>query len=288
MGVAEPNSSDWRGQYATQLVNDRMFARNFANRLWKAMFNLGLVEPVDQLDPARLDPKNPPTGDWTLQASQPELLERLADALIDNNYDMREFMRILVESSAYQLSSDYGEGWKLEYVPTFARHYVRRLEGEEVHDTLQTATGILGRYTIGGWADPVSWAMQMPEPVEPASNGAVRDFMNLFLRGNRDIQSRSQDGSILQQLNLMNNTFVTAKAKVAASTVLRSIALMTDQKAMADELFLRLLSRMPTESEKAKTVAHLVKAGTAQAAKNTAVEDMAWVLMNKQEFIFSY
>jgi hypothetical protein len=288
MGEAEPNGSDWRGQFATRLVNDKMFARNFANRLWKEVFNMALVEPVDQLDPARLDPKNPPTGDWTLQATHPELLEKLAEDLIENNYNLREFMRKLVESNAYQLSSDYGDGWKAEYVPLFARHYVRRLEGEEVHDAIQTATNVLGRYTIGGWAEPVNWAMQMPEPVEPNSNGGVRDFMNLFLRGNRNTQQRSQDGSILQQLNLMNNGFVTSRAKVAASTSLRSIALMTDRGSMADELFLRFLGRMPSETEKAKTMAHLAKAGTVQAAKNSAVEDLAWVMMNKQEFIFSY
>jgi hypothetical protein len=39
-----------------------MFARNMANRMWKAMFNLGLVDPVDQLDPARLDPYNTPAA----------------------------------------------------------------------------------------------------------------------------------------------------------------------------------------------------------------------------------
>lgn len=288
MGDAEPNGGDWRGLFATRLVSDRMFARNFANRLWKEMFNMGLVEPVDQLDPARLDPKNPPTGDWTLQATHPELLERLTDELIDGNFDMREFLRKIVESSAYQLSSDYSDEWKAQYVPMFARHYVRRLEGEEVHDAIQIATNVMGRYTIGGWADTVSWAMQMPEPVEPASNGGVRDFMGLFLRGNRDTQFRNQNGSILQQLNLMNNTFVTSRAKVSASTVLRTIALMTDTKAMADELFLRFLQRIPSESEKAKVVAHLAKAGNVQNSKNAAVEDVAWVLMNKQEFIFSY
>ncbi|MBM3760538.1 MAG: DUF1553 domain-containing protein [Acidobacteria bacterium] len=288
MGDAEPNTSDWRAQFAVRLTNDRMFARNFANRLWKSVFTMGLVEPVDQLDPARLDPKNPPTGEWSLQATHPELLERLADELIDNNFNLREFLRALVESNAYQLSSDYGDGWRAEYVPLFARHYVRRLEGEEIHDAMQIATNVIGRYTIGGWADPVSWAMQMPEPVEPASNGGVRDFMNLFLRGDRNTQYRNQDGSILQQLNLMNNGFVISRAKVNASTVLRAIAMMTDTKAMTEELFLRFLGRMPSESERTKTVAHLARAGNVQNAKNAAVEDMAWVLMNKQEFIFSY
>lgn len=287
-GEAEPLSGDWRAMFASRITSDRMFARNFANRIWKAIFNMGLVEPLDQLDPARLDPKNPPPNEWKLQATHPELLERLADELVDNNFNLREFIKRLVESNAYQLASGYDDEWKLEYVPLFARHYARRMEGEEVHDAIQIATGVLGSYTIGGWADRANWAMQFPEPVEPRSNGNVATFLNLFLRGNRDNQGRSQDATILQQLNLMNNTFVTQKAKVNASAVLRAIAQMTSQEAMAEELFLRFLSRLPSDYEKEKSVAFLKKAGTAQAAKNTAVEDMAWTLMNKQEFIFSY
>ncbi|MFN9300288.1 MAG: DUF1553 domain-containing protein, partial [Acidobacteriota bacterium] len=284
----ESLTSDWRAQFATRLINDRMFARNFANRIWKQMFNLGLVEPVDQLDPGRLDPKNPPTGDWTLQATHPELLERLADELIQGNFDLREFLRTIAESNAYQLSSDYGDSWRPELVPLFARHFVRRLEGEEVHDAMQIATNVLGRYTIGGWTDPVSWALQMPEPVEPASNTAVRDFMNFFLRGNRDSQSRSQDGSTLQQLNLMNNSFVTSRAKVAASSILRAIALQSNARAITEELFIRFLGRLPSDSERSLAEAFISRAGSVQTARNTAVEDLAWVLMNKQEFIFSY
>ena len=70
-GDSESNTGDWRGLFATRLTADRMFARNFANRLWKEMFGMGLVEPVDQLDPARLDPKNPPTLDeWKAGAEE--------------------------------------------------------------------------------------------------------------------------------------------------------------------------------------------------------------------------
>jgi hypothetical protein len=287
-GEPESLTADWRALFAQRITSDRMFARNFANRLWRQVFNMGLVEPVDQLDPARLDPKNPPPNEWKLQATHPELLERLADELVESNYNLREFLRRLVESNAYQLASGYDDEWKLEYVPLFARHYPRRLEGEEIHDAIQIATNVLGTYTIGGWATPTNWAMKMPEPVEPRGNAAARDFMNLFLRGNRDSQVRIQDATILQQLNLMNNSFVTSRAKVNSSTILRSIALMTSQEAMTEELFLRFLSRLPSESERDKTIAFLKKAGAAQAARNTAVEDLAWVLMNKQEFIFSY
>src|SRR5262249_9588286 len=68
----------WRDAYAAFLTSDPMFARNFANRLWKQFFNLGLVDPVDTMDPARLDSSNPPPAPWVLQASNPQLLESLA------------------------------------------------------------------------------------------------------------------------------------------------------------------------------------------------------------------
>jgi hypothetical protein len=288
MGDNEPTGADYRAVYAQRLTADRMFARNFANRLWKAMFNMGLVEPVDQLDPARLDPANPPTsGDWKLQATHPELLERLADELIENNFNLREFLRRLAESSAYQLSSDYGAAWRPDAVNYFARHYVRRLEGEEIHDAIYTATGVITRYTVGGWSEPTEWAMKLPEPVEPRGNGTTLGFMNLFLRGNRDNQFRSQDGSILQQLNLMNNSFVTGKAKVAASAFLRSMGTLTDSDTVAEEMFVRFLGRRPTAAEKTTAKTFLGRA-TTLAQRNTAVEDLAWALMNKQEFIFSY
>src|SRR5436309_2966047 len=132
-----------------------MFARNFANRIWKQLFNLGLVDPVDTLDPARLDPSNPPAAPWALQATHPELMERLAKEFTANYFNVRPFIRILVQSSAYQLSSRYDGDWSIEYVPLFARHYPRRMEGEEVHDAIAKATGVLGNYAVNGLPDKI-------------------------------------------------------------------------------------------------------------------------------------
>ncbi len=136
-----PGSNNWRAEYAKLLVNDPMFSTNFANRLWKAMFNYGLVDTQDTLDPARLDPDNPPGAPWTLQATHPRLLTRLASEFVNRNYSLREFLRLITESSAYQLSSNYGGDWDSSTVPLFARHYARRLEGEEIHDAIVKATG---------------------------------------------------------------------------------------------------------------------------------------------------
>ncbi|MFO0282657.1 MAG: hypothetical protein ACK532_12160, partial [Acidobacteriota bacterium] len=116
----------------------------------------------------------------------------------------------------------------------------------------------------------------------------LSDFMNKFIRGKRDSQSSSQEGSTLQQLNFMNNSFVTSRAKVAASSILRAIALQSNARAITEELFIRFLGRLPSDSERSLAEAFISRAGSVQTARNTAVEDLAWVLMNKQEFIFSY
>ena len=108
----------------------------------------------------------------------------------------------------------------MQSVPLFARHYPRRLEGEEIHDAIASATGVFNKYTVQGFADPFLSAMQLPEPVEPRSNGSVANFMNAFLRGNRDTTQRNQASSILQQLNLMNDNYVVTRTRVAASPTL--------------------------------------------------------------------
>src|SRR5215470_6278102 len=53
-GKMPPDNGTWRDAYAGFMTADPMFPRNFANRLWKQFFGLGLVEPVDSMDPARL------------------------------------------------------------------------------------------------------------------------------------------------------------------------------------------------------------------------------------------
>jgi hypothetical protein len=278
-----PKGVDWRGEFAEFMINDPMFARNFANRVWKQIFNQGLVEPVDQLDPMRLDPANPPPAPWSLQASNPILLERLAQNLTSQDYNLREFIRILVNSSAYQLSSQYDDPWKLDYQPLFARHYPRRLEGEEIHDAIQTATGVLATYRVTGFADPINWALKLPDPLEAGGT----TLMNTFYRGNRDNVARQQSGSIQQQLGLMNDTFVTNRIKMANSPVLKRIALNAVAKDLVEDLYLTFLSRPPSLKESARAMDVLTKVNTT-AAKNAAIEDLAWALINKLDFIFSY
>jgi hypothetical protein len=296
-----PGNANWRAAFAQKLIQDPRFGRNFANRVWKAFFNLGLVDPVDSLDPDRLDPRNPPAAPWTLQATHPELLEKLAQFFSENNTDLRVLIRLMTQSSAYQMSSQYSGAWKLDYVPLFARHYPRRLQAEEIHDAIVKASGVLPLYSwpiVNGQtvargamlpqSVAVNWAMQLPDTNEPRLNtGNAQIFMAAFLRGNRDTAQRAQAGSVLQQLYLMNDALVTNRIKVAASPVMQEISKVQDNKVAVEEVFLQFLSRMPGAHELATGMAHLAKARNA-AERNAYLEDLAWVCINKVEFLFSY
>jgi len=280
----KPDGAVYRQFFAQFMIEDPMFAINWANRLWKEMFTLGLVEPIDSLDPARLDPENPPAAPWSLQATHPALLKLLADELVARNYSLREFLRLLVESSAYQLSSRYEGDWKPDYVNLFARHYPRRLEGEEVHDAIVIATQIKTNYTLSEMP-PTPWAMQMPDPLEPRTSGATVNFMLPFFRGNRDSFFRIQDGSIQQQLNLMNDTFILNRIRTGSSPILIEIAKIGDNEQVVEELFLTFLQRRPDGREKAIAVKFLSGAGS---TRNAYIEDIAWALVNKTDFLYNY
>lgn len=68
------------------------FNRNLANRLWSHLFGTGLVHPVDLHHR-----DNPP--------SSAALLRLLADSLVAGNYDLRQFLRQIALTRAYQRSS---------------------------------------------------------------------------------------------------------------------------------------------------------------------------------------
>lgn len=293
-----PAGSNFRVEFAKNLTNDIQFARAAVNYLWAQFFSLGMVDPPNTFDLARLDPNNPPPAPWALQPTHPELLNALAQEFIHSGYNLQDIMRLIAQSNAYQLSSRYDTGtWSDSYVPYFARHFTRRLRSEEMHDAIAKATGVLGNYTIpqyyngSGYATTtMQWAMQLPDTVEPGSNRAVQVFLNTFLRGDRDQKLRSNDASILEALGLMNNNFIISRihysnsstAQNLVSQLLNNSSLSNSQR--LDELFLSTLSRFPTDAEKT-TLLNVISSSSNPAM---AFEDIQWALLNKVDFIYNY
>ena len=111
--------ADW----LTSPENPR-FTTVIANRLWKKVFGLGLIEPVDQM------------RDDTV-ASHPELMKYLEKLMIAQRYDMRAMLRVLYNTQAYQQ-----EASKAEIAPGEVYHFtgpiLRRMTPEQMWDSFVT------------------------------------------------------------------------------------------------------------------------------------------------------
>ena len=283
------NAGENRRQAMARLViADRQFARAAVNYIWEKLMVEALVSPSNTFDPDRLDPNATLPSGWALQPANAQLLEALTDNFIQSNYNLRTLMATMVKANAYHLSSQYPGTWSLAMVPYYARKYVRRMDAEEVHDAIMTATGIGVTYqltdTLGANTWAVNWAMQLPDPSVPRGNAST--FLNSFLRGDRDVKPRSQEPSIQQALNLMNNTFVMTRIHQnnANSTVSKLLAnaSLTSQDIIT-QLYLNTLSRNPTSDE----INALLPLFAANSRRD-ATEGIQWALLNKMDFVFNY
>ena len=100
------------------------FATVIANRLWKQAMGGGLIEPVDIIE------------DGT-EASNPKLMEYLAETMVDLNFDMKQFQRAIFMSQTYQASAFNKD------VLDVTKYYfqgpiVRRMSAEQIWDSLLT------------------------------------------------------------------------------------------------------------------------------------------------------
>jgi len=281
-GESPRPGEDYRQAYGRILTADRQFARATVNYVWKEMFGLGIVEPANAFDLARLDPAKLPAGQ-TLQPSNPQLLEDLTDAFIASGYDLRSILRTMTISSTYQLSSVYAPGpWNEAWTPYFARHYRHRLMAEMMLDAIASATNVPTALSVQG-IGAVPRAMQLPDTLEPGARSPFGQFLNEFGRGDRDTNARSNDTSIGQALAMMNNAIVTTRVKRsnASSTVAKILTSTTDPASIADQLYVATLARHPTATEQATAVSHLRSGALAQKT-----EDLQFALMNSLEFLF--
>jgi hypothetical protein len=282
----------YRAALARSITGDFQFARASVNYIWAQFFGRGIVDPPDSFDPARLDPDSPPPAPWTLQPTNARLLNALAQHFGESGYSVKSLMREIATSDTYQISSRYDGTWNQAWEPYFARKFVRRLWSEEVHDAVAQSSGTFPSYTIAGFTDQgfpkPGYAMQLPDTIGMPAGDIGANFLDSFLRGNRDDQPRRQDGSILQALNLMNNVFVEQHVAYTGGTASQLIVqnMNKSNNDLVNALFLAILSRYPSSGEMSTAMAAIPAAGG--TARSQAIQDLAWSLYNKVDFVFNY
>lgn len=266
-----------REELGRMLTANPQFARASVNLFWAKLMGFGIVEPFDEFDLARQDPKSVPAG-WQLQPSHPELLDALAKDFRTNSYSLRRLLGTICRSNAYQLSARFEGEWKDGYTKYYARKFVRMLTAEELHDSIAMATSRPGNFKMG--EEKTSWAMQLSGP---AGGGDVKYFMQTFGQSNRNNPPRPLQGSPLQPLLLMQSPVVTDRVMAAKdSRVQRLLDTYKEDDKVVDEMFLATLSRPPSDSEKQVAVAAL------QKDRKQGAQNLQWALINQVEFFFNY
>lgn len=259
-------------------ARNETFSGNMVNRLWKHFFSVGLVEPVDDLRAS-----NPPSNRPLWQALNREFVE--------HGYDLKHLMRLMLNSRAYQLS-----GATLAENENDQRHYshyyARRLPAEVLLDAISQVTDVPDQFQ--GY--PVGLrAIQIPDP------GVSSSFLSMFGRSDRVTAcacERTGEVTLPQLLHLQCGDGLTQKLSQPDSRLKQMLAAKMDNAALARSIFLAALAREPRPSELQAIDAALAgvtkdtvpkdAATNDDAAREEAIRDLFWAVLNTKEFAFNH
>lgn len=258
--------------------NNPQFDSNIANRIWYQYFGRGIVDPPDDFRES-----NPP--------SNPELLDLLTQEFRDQGYSLKRLSMNILTSSAFARSSraDTIDENVLPTAPYFASYPLRRLAAEPLMDAISDVTGVASPLRTGdGENGTVYSAMRMPGiPKKPG-------FLTTFGKPNRLLVcecERSNQISLGQSLAMTNGVEIRDKIASASNRLegylkefeahLAGDTSALGPESIIEEMFLRALSRGPSERELRASVEALKSASD----RRVALEDILWALLNSKEFM---
>jgi hypothetical protein len=259
-------------------------ARVFVNRMWKQFLGAGLSRKLDDQGAQ---------GDWP---SHPQLLDWLAGQFIDSGWDVKQTIKLIVMSGTYRQSS----ALRLELVEAdpdnrwLARQGRFRLEAEEVRDNALKVSGLLAE-KIGGpsvkpYQPPGYWAyLNFPPREWQNGTGDQLYRRSLYTHWQRQYlhpamlafdapgreecaADRPRSNTPLQSLVLMNDPeFVEAARGLAELTLSKSGPAANDRM---DWAFRRVVSRRPTDAERAILTKLLSQHSTQYESDSAAVDQL--------------
>jgi hypothetical protein len=223
------------------------FVRNGVNRFWFLLMGRGLVHPLDL---AHKD--NPP--------SHPQLLELLGKEFVDHKFDIKFLLREIALSEAYQRSSVLPKG--VETVPpeSFRTALEKRLSAEQMLASVLEATG--GKET------------------EALRAKFLKAFANP-MREPEDEFTASLKGSLF----LSNDPAILALLEPVEGNLIDRLRKLEDADQVADELFLSVLTRLPTTEERTLVVRQLDKH---KENRQGIVKQLVWALLATTEFAVNH
>ncbi len=244
------------------------FARATVNRLWKAFFGRGLVEPADDLRAT-----NP--------ATHPELLEQLTHDFVTHGYDWRRTIRLICNSSTYGRSAVTVSG-NAGDDRFYSRALTRTLEAEVLADALADVTGVADVYD------------DQPPGTRAINLVDVRlgeESLGILGRCTREQSCESSNaagaGGLPRKLHLINGPLINRKVEHPEGRLHRLLADGRTAEEIVQEFYLRCLSREPTPREWDFWRAQW-DTGNQAADLTRKLEDFVWALLTCREFITNH
>ena len=254
--------SDCRLEFAEWLTapDNPHFARAMVNRLWAAMLGRGLVEPVDDLRET-----NP--------ATHPELLDRLAADFVENGYDLRHTLRQIALSETFARSEANESGIADDRF--YSRAYRWNLEPEVLADAIASVTGVSDEY---GDEPLGTRAIALFDPATPSAS------LDILGRCSRiaSCEGDTVGGGLPAKLHQLNGELINPKLADPDGRLQRSISTGASDRSIIEDIYLRALSRPPTETERQFWQQELQ--GVSADERTTLLEDFVWSLLNCNEF----
>ncbi|QDV88836.1 hypothetical protein TBK1r_78710 [Stieleria magnilauensis] len=239
------------------------FAPNLANIVWNHFFGKGIINEVDDVRVS-----NPPVN--------AELMAALSESFIEYNYDFKRLVRDICTSRTYQLSTATNETNKRDD-RNFSHASLRRIRSEILLDSITQATDTKNKFA----------GLPLGARAVQISNGNTSTyFLTSFGRATRASVCSCEvqiEPNLSQALHLLNGE--TVGGKIGEGKLIEKRLAEGKQPAeIVDELYVRCLTRKPTDIEKQK----LGEAIATSPDIKVTLEDIFWALLNSREFVFNH
>jgi hypothetical protein len=208
----------------------------------------------------------------------------LAKDFTRHHFDLRYLLQVLMSSRTYQLSAEPTSD-NAEDTINFSHVWPRRLSAEQLLDTQSQVLDRPARFT--GY--PVGFrAAQLPggSPVRrnEMKMGGAEKFLAMFGKPARLLAcecERSSETTLGQTFQLISSPDVQRLLSASDNRLTALLAANYSNERLVDELYWTALTRAPSGPELSAATRLLSEAPD----RRSALEDLAWALLNAKEFV---
>ncbi len=284
VGTVYPSQSTGRRLALAHWVTDKrnpLTARVAVNHIWLRHMSSPLVDDV---------------SDFGLRSKRPDtlpLLDWLADEFMSSGWDMKRIHRQIVLSNTYGRSTEIGTHTHAVEVDPENRLYwranLRRLDAEEIRDSLLAAAGELDRTFSGPDLSEDDGEKIHRRSIYFRHAYEKQVAMLVLFDGASPNECYRRSPSILPQqaLALSNSQLARELSRKMATSIRNDIKNLSGQEYLVrfvDELFGRVLNRQPSADEQRVCVQFLQSRAGDQTDVATE-QSLAHALINHNDFV---